>query len=219
MRMNCPQCGASLQVLDRDFYVRCPYCGARMPWSLSGRDVRLTRPVLDEAAVARLFPGGSLESVRLRYFPYSLDGARLVPAFNQPVSELEGYAPPSGDTVLFDPALVEPELLIPPGGEDPSLPLVFHPVWVAIPKSGGAAAYVDAVGGTPIGRGASCPAASRSPASMFGRALAAGLAVSVPLYAAGVASGGGPADLFGVALAGSIAGIAILRLLARNGRP
>lgn len=216
--MNCPQCGASLQMLERDFYVRCPYCGARIPWSISGRDVRVTRPVLDEPAAARLFPGGSLESLRLRYFPYSLDGSRLVPAFNQPVSELEGYTPPAGDTIQFDPALIEPDTMIPPGGCDPAIPLVFHPVWVAIPKSGDAASYVDAVGGNPIGRRVTGRVESDRPVALFTRALAAGLAGSVPLYAAGVSIGGNPADLFGVALAGSIAGIAIFRIFTRRRR-
>lgn len=219
MRMNCPQCGASLEMLDRDFYVKCPYCGARIPWSISGRDVRITRPVLDETAAARLFPGGSLESLGLKYFPYSLDGSRLIPAFNQPVSELEGYVPPAGDTMEFDPALVEPDLMIPPCECDPDLPLVFHPVWVAIPKSGGVASYVDAVGGNPIGTRATGRTVRDRPAALFVRALAAGLAGSVPLYAAGVAFGGRPADLFGVSLAGSAAGIAVLWLFTERRRP
>ncbi len=134
MRVRCTQCGAALRVLENDFYLRCPYCEASVVVRTDGGMPSVVKPVKEREQVERLFPPGAVESVQLRYFPYTGTGDRLVPVFNQPFDELLEYIPPSGDRTIWDEGELPPEIVIPVDevSSDSMGSIVFHPFFLVM---------------------------------------------------------------------------------------
>jgi DNA-directed RNA polymerase subunit RPC12/RpoP len=199
MRVNCDQCGASLMVLERDFYVRCPYCETSMLVRTPSQTTSLIEPVITPEEASRPFSGHSVTDVTLLYFPFAEDPGRdgsLTPAFSQVFEEMGGYRPPAGDRKVFSPDLVSPESLIPLDEEhsaDPDTVVVYHPFFSVLVDKGtfSESFLVDAVSARPLlepdpsGSEAERP----SPIGLFSRALVNGLLVSVPGYLAAVTLG------------------------------
>ena len=134
MRVKCTQCGAALRVLENDFYLRCPYCEASIVVRTDGGMPSVVKPVKEREQVERLFPSGAVESVQLRYFPYTGTGDGLVPVFNQPFDELLEYIPPSGDRTVWDEGELPPEIVIPVDevSSDSMGTIVFHPFFLVM---------------------------------------------------------------------------------------
>jgi hypothetical protein len=96
MRTDCTQCGGRVDITGPDALARCPWCGAVARIESSG-GVFHHLPALDRKQVERLFPGGSIFTPELMWFPYHQQGSGLVKAFCQPYPSLEEHEPPSGD--------------------------------------------------------------------------------------------------------------------------
>jgi DNA-directed RNA polymerase subunit RPC12/RpoP len=217
VKVSCSQCGASIPVLDRDFYLRCPHCDARILIREPGESVLITRPAVEEDRVRRLFPSGAGVRARLRYFPYVRDGIRAFPFFNQPVSELGGYSPPAGDAAPFDTDLVEPDQLIPllddPGGNS----IVYHPFYVVTSEGKPDAVYIDAVTGQTVSGWRMPGGKSARPSENFVKALAIGLAASVCAYAGTLALGWDAASGLGASIVASFGSVAVIYATRRIG--
>ena len=153
MKTSCSQCGAVLPVLRRDFYIRCPYCGASLMLDTGGLILMIASPVVHADSLSRIIPAVEPGNARLLYFPYieKQDGS-LEPCFAQPVPQLDGYRPPSSSISVLSPEDAGPDQLIPPA-EEASGAIVFHPFFEATTTLRGLPEMilVDAVTGTAIG--------------------------------------------------------------------
>ena len=188
MRVRCTQCGAALRVLENDFYLRCPYCEACVVVRTDGGMPSVVKPVKEREQVERLFPSGAVESVQLRYFPYTGTGEGLVPVFNQPFDELLGYSPPSGDRTIWDEGDLPPEIMIPvdESGSESIESIVFHPFFLVMLSGKGYSqgVLVDGVSGklltaNPLDSGAE---SSRSTVREASTAFTWGILPSAVLY-------------------------------------
>ena len=200
MRLSCDQCGASLMVLERDFYVRCPYCETSMLVRTPPQTTSLIEPVVTPEEACRPFSRQTVSEVTLLFFPFAEDSGRegsLTPAFSQVFEEMEGYRPPAGDRKLFSPDLVSPESLIPLDEEHSadaaSAVVVYHPFFSVLVDKGtfSESFLVDAVSAKPLTEPepALTESASPLPVGLFRQALINGLLVSVPGYLAAVSLG------------------------------
>jgi DNA-directed RNA polymerase subunit RPC12/RpoP len=222
MKARCTQCGASLRVMETDFYLRCPYCEANVVVRDTGKMPSVVVPVLDATAVERLFPPGAVESLAVRFFPYVLRDGSLTPVFSQPYDELTTYVPPGGDRQVWDDDDLEPESVIP---FDPDLQgeedrVVYHPFYLVMQRGSGYSSgiLVDGVSGLvlgdPSGEGeASGPARSRDTAL---RALAVGIVPSALVF---IIASSGETGIFGGALfatAAATAAVLLVRMLGRR---
>jgi DNA-directed RNA polymerase subunit RPC12/RpoP len=221
MKVRCTQCGASLRVLDTDFYLRCPYCEANVVVRNTEKMPSVVNPVLDTDSVMRLFPSGIVESVTIRYFPYAFREGSLTPVFSQVFDELLTYMPPGGDRQLWDEEDLEPESVIPfspelAGEEDT---VVYHPFYLVMQKGSGysSGVLVDGVSGRVLGPEAGeetgHPRRSREVAL---RALAVGIVPSALVF---ILASSGETGIFGGALFSTVAaGLAVIlvKLLGRK---
>lgn len=195
MRIDCPKCGADHAVLESDFFLRCPYCEARIVVDPPESTPHLTVPSVDEERVRRLFPPDSVLSVEIRYFPYleriGGSGASAPTAcFNQPWQELERYVPPAGDRKIFDEMRESPEELIPFDREQMETEggrILFHPFYIVMLKKEGYSEgmLVDGVSGMLLGEAPGDPGEGRQGtnlARLFLTVLLAGLVVCFPVY-------------------------------------
>ena len=160
MKISCTQCGAEHLVMESDFYLRCPFCDARIVVSLPRGTPAMVRTSVSEEYVRRLFPPGMVLSVRLLYFPYIETGngasRSLAPCFSQPWQELDSYRPPDGDRMVFDESMAEPGGIIPFDREmldSAEGRLVLHPFFVVMLKLTGYSEgmLVDGVSGNALG--------------------------------------------------------------------
>lgn len=217
MRTSCSQCGAGLRILKREFFLRCPYCGARMLFEIPGRTMMISSPSIGEDALSRLLPGVGIDSVDLLYFPYrEIPGAGLEAAFSQPVPDLEGYRPPSAAMTVLSGNDASPDQLMPPagGGEDTgdrASTIVFHPFFRVSTSDRGIAEtlFVDAVSGLPVGRALSASNPVRPPSATFVEALVALSLLSGAAFAVARLAGAGLQGGLETSLAASIAGCAL----------
>lgn len=218
MKTSCSQCGAGLRVLRREFFLRCPYCGARMLFEIPGRILMISSPSIGEDSLRRLLPGVGIDAVDLVYYPFrEIPGAGLEAAFSQPVPDLEGYRPPSGAMTVLSENDASPEQLMPPAGESAENPgseastIVYHPFFRVrtadrgIPET----LFVDAVSGLPVGgaRAASNPV--RLPSASFVEALIALSLLSGAVFAAARLAGAGLQGGLEASLVACIAGCAL----------
>jgi len=181
-------------VLESNFFLRCPYCDAKIIV-----DPPESTPVLVDASVSeeyarRLFPSGMVSSVDVKFFPYLETGTstarKVQPCFSQPWQDLENYLPPSGNMKVFDESLVTPDQLIPFNRdmtEESSGRVIFHPFYVVMLNMEGYSEglLVDAVSGKVIGEP---PVTTEQVDSgknlnrIFFLTLAAGLVFTLPIY-------------------------------------
>jgi len=194
MKINCPQCGAEQVVIESDFFLRCPYCDARIIVDPPEDTPELVSSAVTEEYVRRLFPPGMVSSVEMRYFPYLETGisssSSIQPCFSQPWQELEDYLPPSGNRKVFDESLVEPDQVIPFDRdmlEENRGRVIFHPFYIVMLKleGYGEGLLVDAVSGQIIGESPVMEDKSDSEQSLFKtflRTLLAGLILTIPIY-------------------------------------
>ena len=181
-------------VIESDFFLRCPYCDARLIVDPPVNTPALVENAVTEEYVRRLFPSSLVTSVELKYFPYLESGISsnrvLKPCFNQPWQELEDYIPPSGNRKYFDESLAEPDQLIPFDRDmaaESDGRIIFHPFYIVLMKleGYGEGLLVDAVSGKIIG---DSPAAKEQNDSIgnlyrtFLITLAAGFVFAVPIY-------------------------------------
>ncbi len=114
-------------------------------------------PVLDSTGVERLFPMDIVESIGLRFFPYTECDGRLTPAFSQPFDELLDYAPPAGDRKVWDEEGLTPESLMPfsPDLAGSEGLIVYHPFYMVMCRGSGysSGVIVDGVSGRVLGPG------------------------------------------------------------------
>lgn len=160
MKINCTQCGAEQVVIESNFFLRCPYCDARIIVDPPENTPALVEPAVSEEYVRRLFPSDMVSSVEVKFFPYLekvlSSGREIQTCFSQPWQELEDYIPPSGDRKIFDESLAEPDQLIPfdrDMAEESGSRVIFHPFYVVMLKleGYGEGILVDAVSGKIIG--------------------------------------------------------------------
>ena len=194
MKINCTQCGAEQVVIESNFFLRCPYCDARIIVDPPENTPALVEPSVSEEYVRRLFPSAMVSSVETKFFPYLETGIssdrKLLRCFNQPWQELEDYLPPSGDMKVFDESLAEPDQLIPfdrDMAEESSGRVIFHPFFVVMLNLEGydEGLLVDAVSGMVIGEPPVTEEQKDSGQSlyrMFFLTLAAGLVLTIPIY-------------------------------------
>jgi len=181
-------------VIESDFFLRCPYCDARIIVDPPANTPALVENAVSEEYVRRLFPSSLVTSVEMKYFPYletgTSSGRELRPCFNQPWQELEDYIPPSGNRKYFDESLAEPDQLIPFDRdmvEENDGRIVFHPFYTVMMKleGYGEGLLVDAVSGKIIG---DLPETGEQENSgnilfrIFFIVLAGGLVLTVPIY-------------------------------------
>ncbi len=194
MKVNCPQCGAEQIVIESDFFLRCPYCDARIIVDPPGNTPELVSSAVTEEYVRRLFPPGMVSSVEMKYFPYLetgiSSGGEIQPCFSQPWQELEDYLPPSGNRKVFDESLVDPDQVIPFDRdmleENPGR-VIFHPFYVVMLKleGYGEGLLVDAVSGKIVGESPVTEDKSNREQDLyrtFLRTLLTGLIFTVPIY-------------------------------------
>jgi len=194
VRINCTQCGAEQIVIQSDFFLRCPYCDARIVVDPPENTPQLVEASVSEEYVRRLFPSGMVTSVEMKYFPYLESGESssrmILPCFNQPWQELSDYTPPSGDRSVFDDSLAEPDQLIPFDRdmlEESGGRVIFHPFFIVMLKLEGYSEglLVDALSGKLIGDPpvtAERPDSGNSLYRSFFVTLASGLVFTVPVY-------------------------------------
>jgi hypothetical protein len=194
MKVNCTQCGAEHLVMESDFFLRCPFCDARIVVSFPSGTPAMVKASVSDEYVRRLFPPGMVLSLKLLYFPYIETGSGssrdLVPCFSQPWQELDSYRPPDGDRVVFDESMAEPGEIMPFDRDMLDRAegrLVLHPFFVVMLKLPGYSEgmLVDGVSGNPLGDIPSEQEETSDGKSLdrlFFKALLAGLLVSIPLY-------------------------------------
>jgi DNA-directed RNA polymerase subunit RPC12/RpoP len=191
MKVRCSQCGASLAVLEREFYLRCPHCGARNLLRSPGESTLLVLPAKTEDQIRRLFPAGADLRTELRFYPYREVAGHLQPFYNHPVPELAGYVPPAGAATIFSEDAVDPDDLIPMAEEPSGSRVVFHPFYVvySTDTTTESAIHIDAVSGLRPGPGAG-PGGSGAfpPSRSFFTVLAYGVAFSALVYALAIIS-------------------------------
>ncbi|GEM_PF-1049317 len=195
MRINCPKCGAEHTVLESDFFLRCPFCEARIVVDPPENTPRLTVPAVDEERVRRLFPPDAVLSIEKRFFPYLEKLGESNPTaptacFSQPWQELDDYVPPAGDRKIFDEESETPEELIPFDRdmmEEKGGRILFHPFYIVMLRMEGYSEgiLVDGVSGMALGEqsgqmGEVNPGTSL--VRLFVTVLLAGLLVTFPLY-------------------------------------
>lgn len=218
MRTSCSQCGAGLRILKREFFLRCPYCGARMLFEIPGRTMMISSPSTGEDSLRRLLPGVGIDAVELVYFPYrEIPGAGLEAAFSQPVPDLEGYRPPSAAMTVLSENDASPDQLMPPARDDGegsvngSSTIVYHPFFRVRTMDRGIAEtiHVDAVSGLRVGgaRAASNPV--RLPSATFVEALVALSMLSGTAFAAARLLGAGLQGGLEISLAACVLGCAL----------
>lgn len=170
MKTSCSQCGAVLPVLRRDFYIRCPYCGASLMLDTGGLIMMLAAPVVTADSLPRILPLMEPGNSRLYFFPYiqKRDGS-LEPCFAQPVPQLDGYRPPSSSVSVLSSDDASPDQLMPPA-EEASGTIVFHPFFQVTTTMRGLpeTVLVDAVTGLLVGsNGMDTPPAMPAPSRSF----------------------------------------------------
>ncbi len=148
-------------VIESDFFIRCPYCDARIVVDPPAGTPKLVMPSVSSEHVKRLFPPGMVISLEKKYFPYyetdqSLKGKTLISCFSQPWQKLEDYSPPAGDRRIFDESIAEPDEFIPFDRDqidEASVRIVFHPFYIVMLKLEGYSegVLVDAVSGQLLG--------------------------------------------------------------------
>ncbi len=194
MRINCTQCGAQQVVLESNFFLRCPYCDARIIVDPPENTQALVEPSVSEEYVRRLFPSGMVSSLEIKFFPYLETGTssarKIQPCFSQPWQDLEDYLPPSGNMKIFDETLAEPDQMIPfdrDMAEESSGRVIFHPFYIIMlnMEDYSEGLLVDGVSGKVIGE----PPVTAEQADsgtklnrMFFLTLAAGLVFTFPVY-------------------------------------
>lgn len=194
MKINCTQCGAEQVVIESNFFLRCPYCDARIIVDPPENTPALVEPSVSEEYVRRLFPSGMVSSAKVKFFPYLETGIfsdrEIQCCFSQPWQELEGYLPPSGDKKVFDESLAEPDQLIPfdrDMAEESSGRVIFHPFFVVMLNLEGYSEglLVDAVSGKVIGEPPVTEEQNNSGKNLyrtFFKNLAVGLVFTIPVY-------------------------------------
>ncbi len=194
MKINCTQCGAEQVVIESNFFLRCPYCDARIIVDPPENTPALVEPSVSEEYARRLFSSGMVSSVEIKFFPYLETGTssdrKIQHCFNQPWQDLEDYLPPSGNMKVFDESLVEPDQLIPfdrDMAEESSGRVIFHPFYVVMLKLEGYSEglLVDAVSGKVIGEQPATKEQADSGKNLyrtFFLTLAAGLVFTLPVY-------------------------------------
>ncbi len=194
MKISCTQCGAQQVVLESNFFLRCPYCDARIVVDPPENTPALVEPSVSEEYVRRLFPSGMVSSIEIKFFPYLETGTsssrKIQPCFSQPWQDLEDYLPPSGNMKIFDESLAEPDQLIPfdrDMAEESSGRVIFHPFYIIMlnMEDYSEGLLVDGVSGKVIGE----PPVTAEQADsgtklnrMFFLTLAAGLVFTFPVY-------------------------------------
>ncbi len=194
MKINCTQCGAEQVVIESNFFLRCPYCDARIIVDPPENTPALVEPSVSEKYARRLFPSGMVSSVEIKFFPYLETGTssdrKIQHCFNQPWQDLEDYLPPSGNMKVFDESLVEPDQLIPfdrDMAEESSGRVIFHPFYVVMLNLEGYSEglLVDAVSGKVIGEPPVTDEQADSGKDLyrtFFLTLAVGLVFTLPIY-------------------------------------
>ncbi len=195
VKINCTQCGAEHIVIESDFFLRCPYCDARIVVDPPADIPKLVMASVSPEYVRRLFSPGMVVSLEKKYFPYyemnqSLKGNTLISCFSQPFPELENYSPPAGDRRVFDESIAEPCEFIPFDRDqidEASVGIVFHPFYIVMLKMEGYSegVLVDAVSGQLLGESPAMDnVASKEMGlhKLFFLTLIAGLAVSIPFF-------------------------------------
>ncbi len=194
VKIRCTQCGSRQVVLESNFFLRCPYCDARIIVDPPENTPALVEPSVSEEHVRRLFPSGKVSSVAIKFFPYLETGTssarKLQPCFSQPWQDLEDYIPPSGSMKVFDESLVTPDQLIPfnrDTAEGSSGRVIFHPLYIVMLNLEGYSEglLVDGVSGKLIGElsilGEQCDP-KKNLNRVFLLTLAAGLVFTLPVY-------------------------------------
>lgn len=195
MKINCTQCGAEHMVIESDFFIRCPYCDARIVVDPPADTPKLVMASVSSEYVRRLFPPGMVISLEKKYFPYyetdqSLTGKTLISCFSQPWQNLEDYSPPAGDRRVFNESIAEPCEFIPFDRDqidEASVKIVFHPFYIVMLKLEGYSegVLVDAVSGQLLGESPVMDNAVSKEMKLhklFFLTLIAGLAVSIPFF-------------------------------------
>ena len=181
-------------VLESNFFLRCPYCDARIIVDPPENTPALVEPSVSEEYVRRLFPSGMVSSVHIKFFPYLQAGTsstrKIQPCFSQPWQDLEGYLPPSGSMKVFDESLAAPDQLIPFNRDtafNRSSRVIFHPFYIVMLNLEGYSEglLVDGVSGKIIGE----PPVTTEKADsgkklnrIFLLTLACGLVLTFPIY-------------------------------------
>jgi len=211
VRVRCSQCGASLAVLEREFYLRCPSCGARNLLRSPGDDVLLVLPARTPDQTRRLFPSGADLGIRLRYYPYCDASGRLEPFFNTPSPDLAGYVPPAGATTVFSADAVDPDDLIPMAGPPEGRRIVFHPFHEvrSTDPSHERIVLVDAVSGLRPGTGqADAGASDKLPSRSFLISFACGAVLSAIVYTTASLAGARSSDALALSFPAALLGSA-----------
>ncbi len=194
VKIRCTQCGSRQVVLESNFFLRCPYCDARIIVDPPENTPALVEPSVSEEHVRRLFPSGKVSSVAIKFFPYLETGTssarKLQPCFSQPWQDLEDYLPPSGSMKVFDESLVTPDQLIPfnrDTAEGSSGRVIFHPLYIVMLNLEGYSEglLVDGVSGKLIGELPILGEQSDPKKNLnriFLLTLAAGLVLTFPIY-------------------------------------
>ena len=182
-------------VIESDFFLRCPYCDARIVVDPPADTPKIVMASVTEEYVKRLFPPGMVISLEKKYFPYyeadqSLTGKTLTSCFSQPWQELENYSPPAGDRRVFDESIAEPCEFIPFDRDqidEASVRIVFHPFYIVMLKLEGYSegVLVDAVSGLLLGESPvmdDTVSKEMELRKLFFLTLVAGLAVSIPAF-------------------------------------
>ena len=181
-------------VIESNFFLRCPYCDARIIVDPPGNTPALVEPSVSEEYVRRLFPSGMVSSVEIKFFPYLETGTssdrKIQRCFSQPWQDLEDYLPPSGDMKVFDESLAEPDQLIPfdrDMAEESSGRVIFHPFFIVMLNLEGYSEglLVDAVSGKVIGEPPVTEEQNDSGKNLYRTffiTLAAGLVLTIPVY-------------------------------------
>jgi DNA-directed RNA polymerase subunit RPC12/RpoP len=212
MKVRCSQCGASLPVLEKEFYLRCPHCSARNLLRSPGENVLLVLPARTLDQVRRLFPSTAEVKASLKYYPYRDVDGRLQPFFNSPVPELLGYVPPAGSTTIFSGDAVDPDDLVPMVEAPASDRVVFHPFYVvrSADQTAEKAVHVDAVSGLRPGPASSSSGRAPSlPSSSFIIVLSMGTAFSAITYLLAALSGASIPTALGLSIVAALAGSAL----------
>ncbi|MCK5065183.1 MAG: hypothetical protein KAQ97_07870 [Candidatus Fermentibacteraceae bacterium] len=195
MKISCTQCGAEHTVIESDFFLRCPYCDARIIVDPPADTPNIVMHSVAEEHVKRLFPPGMVVSIEKRYFPYyeadhPLTGKTLISCFSQPWQDLEDYSPPAGDRRIFNESIAEPCEFIPFDRDkidEASVRIVFHPFYIVMLKLDGYSegVLVDGVSGQLLGESPvqdDPDIRDMELRKLFFLVLIAGLAVSIPVF-------------------------------------
>ena len=181
-------------VLESNFFMRCPYCDARIIVDPPENTPALVEPSVSEEFVRRLFPSGMVSSVEMKFFPYletvTSSSRKIEPCFSQPWQDLEDYLPPSGSMKVFDESLVTPDQLIPfnrDTAEESDGKVIFHPFFIVMLNLEGYSEglLVDAVSGKLVGESLISEEQSDSGKNLyrtFFLILASGLVFTFPVY-------------------------------------